>query len=100
VNASQLKAWAVDSGIRGVKTFAQTLVSLVGLHAVNVVNVDWRTDLGISAGALVVSVLQNIQRLPYTTPAPSVVDTPDPAAVADAAPAAAEPAAEPAAPTA
>lgn len=95
MTTSQLKTWAVDSGIRGVKTFAQTLVSLVGLHAVNVVNVDWRTDLGIAAGALVVSVLQNIQRLPYTVPAPVVGDTPDPAAVADAAPA---PAADPAAP--
>ena len=86
---TKFKSWAADTSIRAIKTGAQSLVALVGLHAVNVVNVDWRTDLGIAAGAAVVSVLQNIQRLPYvepSAPATTVVVTPAPVADTPAAP--------------
>ena len=94
---TNLKPWAIDTGIRAVKTFAQSLVALLGLHAVNVVNVNWQHDLGIAAGAAVVCILQNIQRLPYDAPAaPVVPDTPDPAAIVDAG--VADAAATPAAP--
>lgn len=86
---AKFKAWAADTSVRAIKTGAQSLVALVGLHAVNVVNVDWRTDLGIAAGAAVVSVLQNIQRLPYveasastSAPVPAGVPAPPAAPVA------------------
>ena len=90
MNLSRLKAWGYDTGVRAVKTFAQSLVAAWGLHQFNVLGVDWRTDLGIAGGAALVSVLQNIQRLPYTTPAEPAVTAPaaapqaptDPAATA------------------
>lgn len=59
-----LKTWAVDTAVRAIKTFAQALVSLFGFQAFNVLKgVDWRTDLGIAAGAALVSVLHNVQSL-------------------------------------
>jgi hypothetical protein len=84
-----LKAWAVDTGVRAVKTSAQALVALLGAHAVNVVNVPWGVDLGTAAFAGVVCVLQNVQSMPSlheskapelapepVAPAPASVDAP------------------------
>lgn len=59
-----LKNWALDTAVRAVKTFAQTLVALFGADAFNVLHgVDWTTDLGIAAGAGLVSVLHNVATL-------------------------------------
>lgn len=75
---AQVKAWGLDTAKRAVKTFAQTLVALLGAHAVNVVNVPWGVDLGTAAFAAVVCVLQNVQTLPDldTQPAPSQAVSP------------------------
>ena len=62
---NEVKTWAVDTGVRAVKTCAQTLVALFGATAFNVLhNVPWGADLGVALGAGVVSVLQNVQSFP------------------------------------
>ena len=45
---------------RAVKTFAQTLVALLGANAVDVLHLDWMPLLSISVGAALVSVLTSI----------------------------------------
>jgi len=65
-----LKSWAADTGIRAVKTAAQTLVALFGAGQFNALHVDWQTDLAIAGGAGLVSILQNISSVP--TPAAKV----------------------------
>lgn len=45
---------------RAVKTFAQTLVVLLGASAVDILAVDWPQALSLAAGAAVVSVLTSI----------------------------------------
>lgn len=56
--------WAKAALIRAIKTFAQTAAALLGAGAVNVVDVDWLTILGISATAAVVSLLTSLAGLP------------------------------------
>lgn len=56
--------WAKAALIRAIKTFAQTAAALLGAGAVNVVEVDWLTILGISATAAVVSLLTSLAGLP------------------------------------
>ena len=56
--------WAKAALIRAIKTLAQTAAALLGAGAVNVVDVDWLTILGISATAAVVSLLTSLAGLP------------------------------------
>ena len=63
---SAITVWAIDVAIRAAKTFAQALVGMLGAGAFNVIHVDWRTDLGVGAGAALVSVLQNV--MAYSSP--------------------------------
>lgn len=56
--------WAKAALIRAIKTLAQTAAALLGAGAVNVVEVDWLTILGISATAAVVSLLTSLAGLP------------------------------------
>lgn len=46
--------------IRALRTFCQSLVTLIGTDAVNIVNIDWLTCLGISATTAVMSILTSI----------------------------------------
>lgn len=61
------KAWAQDAAVRAVKTFAQSLVALIGAGATGFLSVSWQTDLGIAGVAAVVSVLHNVATLPGAT---------------------------------
>lgn len=45
---------------RAIKTFAQTLVVLLGAGRVDVLAIDWPQALSLSAGAALVSVLTSI----------------------------------------
>lgn len=56
--------WAKAALIRAIKTLAQTAAALLGAGAVNVVEADWLTILGISATAAVVSLLTSLAGLP------------------------------------
>lgn len=61
--AVTLKTWAVDTGIRAIKTAAQTAVAALGVNASGLLHVNW-SDVGSLAGlAAVVCVLQNLATL-------------------------------------
>lgn len=45
---------------RAVKTFAQTLVSLIGVNATGVLDVDWQGGLSAAGLAAVISILTSI----------------------------------------
>lgn len=72
--AVTVKTWAVDTGIRAVKTAAQTAVAALGVNASGLLHVNW-ADVGSLAGlAAVVCVLQNLATLNVpdaSAPAPS-----------------------------
>ena len=55
--------WLKAAGIRAVKTFAQTAVSLVTVGQA-FVEVDWLTVLSISGTAAIVSLLTSVAGLP------------------------------------
>lgn len=58
------KKFGLDALERASKTFAQSLVALIGAGAVNIVLLNWADMLGISATAAVVSLLTSIVSLP------------------------------------
>lgn len=53
-------AFAKAAAERAVKTFAQTLVALLGAGVVNVVHTAWVNDVEIAGGATVLSLLTSI----------------------------------------
>lgn len=53
------KFWK-ESTERAVKTFAQSLLALLGANSVNILEVDWQQALGVSVGAGVLSILTSI----------------------------------------
>lgn len=46
--------------IRALRTFCQSLVTLIGTDAINIVNIDWLTIIGIAATTAVMSLLTSI----------------------------------------
>ena len=60
---SSVKAWAVDTGLRAVKTGAQTAVALLGANAAELTNVHWTHVLDVAGLAVIVSVLHNLSNL-------------------------------------
>lgn len=64
INKQKIAEWGVRTVVRAVKTGAQTAVALIGTNAVNVVSLDWAQIVGISATAMVVSVLTSIAGIP------------------------------------
>ena len=60
---NNFKAWLKAAGIRAVKTFAQTAVSLVTVGQA-FIEVDWLTVLSISGTAAIVSLLTSVAGLP------------------------------------
>lgn len=53
------KFW-YDALIRALRTFCQSLVTLIGTDYVNIINIDWLTILGISATTALMSILTSI----------------------------------------
>lgn len=49
-----------DTLERAVKTFAQTLVALLGAESFNVLQEDWKVKLSVAGGATLVSILTSI----------------------------------------
>jgi len=46
--------------IRALRSFCQSLVTLIGTDAVNIIEIDWLTIIGISATYGVMSILTSI----------------------------------------
>lgn len=57
---------------RAVKTFAQTLIALLGAGAMNVLTVDWQQAIGVSLGATLLSYLTSIVSTEITKSGPSL----------------------------
>ena len=58
------KAWWKAAGVRAIKTFCQSLVTLIGTEAVNIISLDWLTMIGMSATMGVLSLLTSLAGLP------------------------------------
>lgn len=56
--------WWKAAGVRALRMFCQTLVTLIGTTAVSIVDLDWLQMLGVAATAAVVSFLTSIAGLP------------------------------------
>lgn len=55
--------WFKSAGVRAIKTFAQTAVSLITVGNM-ITDLDWLSILGISATSAVVSILTSIAGIP------------------------------------
>lgn len=58
------KKWLKAAGIRSLKTFCQTAVSLITVGNIMITEIDWLTVIGISATAALTSILTSIAGLP------------------------------------
>jgi hypothetical protein len=58
------KKFGLDAVERAVKTFAQSLIALIGVGAVNIVTLPWSDILAVSATAGVLSLLTSVVSLP------------------------------------
>lgn len=66
---------------RAIKTFAQTLVALIGANAVAITDLDWWNLTAVSATAALVSVLTSLASTPFgPKDSPSLVPVADPVA--------------------
>jgi len=54
------KKFLLDALERAIKTFAQSLVALLGAGATNIVLLNWPDMLGVSATAALLSVLTSV----------------------------------------
>ena len=54
------KRFWIAAAERAVKTFAQTLVALIGTGAVGIMDLDWAQMIGVSLTATLLSVLTSI----------------------------------------
>ena len=64
MNKKNFKEWLVAALIRAVRTFAQTLITLIGSDYINIVDLNWLKILGIAGTTALVSILMSITGLP------------------------------------
>ncbi len=57
------KKWFINAGIRAIKTFAQTAVSLITVGQA-ITDLDWIAILSISATSTVISLLTSLGGIP------------------------------------
>ena len=55
--------WTKDTAERVVSSFAEGMLAVLGLDAINVLNADWSTALGVGAGAGVLALLKALAAL-------------------------------------
>lgn len=60
------KKWFVNAGIRAVKTFAQTAVSLITVGQI-ITELNWLEIIGVSATSALVSILTSVAGIPEVT---------------------------------
>lgn len=58
------REWWAAAGVRALKTGAQALASLIGTGAVGILALDWPQMLGVTATAMVLSLLTSLAGLP------------------------------------
>lgn len=57
------KKWILNAGIRAIKTFCQTAVSLITVGQM-ITELNWLEIIGISATSAVVSILTSLAGIP------------------------------------
>lgn len=80
-----LTAWAKDTAIKSLKTFAQTLAGLLGAGQADIIHASWTADLSVAGFAAIACVLHNVNSLGGSTADPTssvqlatLVDIPNP----------------------
>lgn len=63
MNKKYWKCWLQAAGIRAMKTFAQTMVGVIGASAL-ISEVNWQTVLSAGALAALLSLLTSVAGLP------------------------------------
>lgn len=61
---NNFKKWLIAALIRAVRTFAQTLITLIGSDYINIIEIDWVKILGIAGTTALISILMSITGLP------------------------------------
>ena len=61
---NNFKKWLIAALIRAIRTFAQTLITLIGSDYINIIEIDWVKILGIAGTTALVSILMSITGLP------------------------------------
>lgn len=56
--------WIKAAGIRAVKTFAQSMVSILGASEIGLLEANWTAALSVAAMAAVLSLLTSVAGLP------------------------------------
>jgi len=64
MNKKNFKEWIVAALIRAIRTFAQTLITLLGSEYINIIEIDWLKIIGIAGTTALVSILMSITGLP------------------------------------
>ena len=64
MNMKNFKNWIKAAGIRAIKTFAQSMASMLTGEALGILDVEWLAVLSVSAMAALVSLLTSIAGLP------------------------------------
>lgn len=59
------KQFAVAAAIRAVKTFAQTMLALIGTDLLGLTDVDWGALASVALVAAILSVLTSIASMPF-----------------------------------
>lgn len=74
-----------DALTRSIRTFAQTLLAVLGGGALNIWNVGWHSAFGVAAGSALLSFLMAIDRLGSTVvEQPVIIEPLEPVALAKA----------------
>lgn len=55
-----MNTYLKDLSERAVSSFAEGTLSVLGLGAVNLLDVDWRAALGVGGGAALITVLKGL----------------------------------------
>lgn len=56
--------WVKAAGVRAIKTFAQSMVSILGAAELGIMEADWMAALSVAAMAAVLSLLTSVAGLP------------------------------------
>ena len=64
MNTNKYVVWLKETGIKAVKTMAQTAVALIGTNTVGITSVDWVAVASATALAGVLCMLTNVANMP------------------------------------
>lgn len=59
-----MTTWFKAAGIRAIKTFAQSMVSILGASEIGLLEANWTAALSVAAMAAVLSLLTSVAGLP------------------------------------